>query len=181
MVHTGFTSSGLCSGGSSDPFFSPLCGLCFSALSSPPPRLFLAITTVCLPACPEPRRERSERSAFLGSSLATHHSPLATIPFRITFFADPHPLTPIESYSYKKQGRGWGPRQLTPTQALSTCVTHSNTRNLNLFMRLLYDSLDTQGVGDLPLSSARFRALCVSALSFSAIRFAALLKAGSPR
>jgi hypothetical protein len=28
----------------------------------------------------------------------------ATIPFRITSFADPHPLTLIESHSYKKQG-----------------------------------------------------------------------------
>src|SRR5208282_3333941 len=42
------------------------------------------------------------------SSLATHHSPLATIPFRITFFAHPHHLTLIESHSCKKQGRGWG-------------------------------------------------------------------------
>src|SRR5208282_1079204 len=40
--------------------------------------------------------------------LATHHSPLATIPFRITFFAPPHHLTLIESHSCKKQGRGWG-------------------------------------------------------------------------
>jgi hypothetical protein len=31
---------------------------------------------------------------------------VATIPFRITFFAHPHPLTPIESYSCKKQGGG---------------------------------------------------------------------------
>jgi hypothetical protein len=32
----------------------------------------------------------------------------ATIPFRITFFAHPHHLTLIESYSYKNRGRGWG-------------------------------------------------------------------------
>jgi hypothetical protein len=38
--------------------------------------------------------------------LATHHSSPATIPFRITSFADPHLLTPIESHLYKKQGRG---------------------------------------------------------------------------
>ena len=31
------------------------------------------------------------------------HSPK---PFRIIFFADPHPLTPLESHSYKKQGEG---------------------------------------------------------------------------
>ena len=32
----------------------------------------------------------------------------ATIPFRIIFFADTHHLTPMESYSYKYRGRGWG-------------------------------------------------------------------------
>ena len=32
----------------------------------------------------------------------------ATIPFRIIFFADTHHLTPMESYSYKNRGRGWG-------------------------------------------------------------------------
>ena len=32
---------------------------------------------------------------------------LVSIPFRITFFADPHHLTPIESHSYKKHP-GWG-------------------------------------------------------------------------
>jgi hypothetical protein len=37
------------------------------------------------------------------------HPPEATIPFRITSFAHPHHLTPIESYSCKKQGRGWYP------------------------------------------------------------------------
>jgi hypothetical protein len=44
--------------------------------------------------------------------LAPHHSSLATIPFRITSFADPHLLTPIESHLYKKQGRGGGLRDL---------------------------------------------------------------------
>jgi len=36
-----------------------------------------------------------------------NHSSFATIPFRITSFAHPHPLTPIESYSCKKH-RGGG-------------------------------------------------------------------------
>jgi hypothetical protein len=178
MVHTGFPSSGLCSDGSSDPFFSPLGILSFSVSSSLAPWFFLAITTVCLRARPEARSERSERSAFLSPSLATHHSPLATIPFRITSFADPHDLTHIESHLYKKQGRGWVPGHLAPTQALNPCVTHDNARKPNIFMHLLNDSLDTQGAGSLPLSSARLRALCVFALSSSAIRFAALPEAG---
>jgi hypothetical protein len=105
---------------------------------------------------------------------------LRSIPFRITFFAYPHHLTLTESYSYKKQGRGWGSQHLAPTQALSTCATRSNTRNPNFFSHLLHNSLDTQGVG-VSLSSARLHVLCVSALSFSAPRFAALPKAGSPQ
>jgi len=35
-------------------------------------------------------------------TLATRHSPLATIPFRIIFFAHPHQLTLIESHLCKK-------------------------------------------------------------------------------
>ena len=37
-------------------------------------------------------------------SIHSNHSSLATIPFRITSFADPYPLTLIESNSYKKHG-----------------------------------------------------------------------------
>jgi hypothetical protein len=56
-----------------------------------------------------------------GPHLVTHHSftpsaqgPLTTIPFRITFFAHPHPLTPIESHSCKKQGVGVSRGSLDP-------------------------------------------------------------------
>ena len=159
MVHTGFPSSGLCSGGSSDPLFSPS------------------------------RRVHAESgSSFLSSSgnlqtfqPSNFQTILRTISFRITSFADPHPLTLTESHSYKKQGRGWGPQYPAPTQALNPCVTHDNARNPNLFIHLLNDSLDTQGAGSLPLSSARLRALCVSALSFSAPQFSLLLDTGIPQ
>jgi len=87
----------------------------------------------------------------LSPFLATRHSPLVTIPFRITSFADPHHLTPTESYSYKKQGRGWG--VLHPTQTLplfstaSKHRTHRNACNSNFFMGLLHSSLYTRGGG----------------------------------
>ncbi len=165
-----------------------------------------SLPNICHPACPEPRRERSEGSAFLSSLsaassvssvnsllrktlartptapsttlacvpadfqssmiaqrsqssfLATRlprvsrgHSPLATIPFRITSFADPHHLTLTESYSYKKQGRGWGvlhPAQTIPLFSTeSTHPTHRNAHNSSFFMGLLYSSLDTRGGG----------------------------------
>jgi hypothetical protein len=95
---------------------------------------------------------------------------LRSIPFRITSFADPHPLTLIESNLYKKQGWGWAPQHLARTQALSTCATRGNTRNPNTFMCLLHGSLDTRGWGAC-CSSARLRVRCVSALSFSFLRF----------
>jgi hypothetical protein len=101
------------------PAFSSLCALSVSAFSPLPP--------ICHP-------ERSEGSAFLppssrsgglqpaysarcsGGSLDPRLSPSlrlsngarlkqATIPFRMIFFAHLNQLTPIESYSCKKQGR----------------------------------------------------------------------------
>jgi hypothetical protein len=54
------------------------------------------------------RKTRPFTDTVPAAALATRHSSLATIPFRITFFADPNPLTPIESYSYRKGGRGVG-------------------------------------------------------------------------
>src|SRR5277367_2309138 len=71
--------------------------------------------------------------------LSPRHLPHAIIPFRITSFAHPHHLTPIESYSCKKQGRGWYPapppnpflffphrvniqHTATPTSPLFSCV-----------------------------------------------------------
>jgi len=46
-------------------------------------------------------------SALISGILATRQSLLATIPFRITSFADPHPLTSIESHLCKKHGGRW--------------------------------------------------------------------------
>jgi hypothetical protein len=103
-----------------------------------------------------------------------------SIPFRITSFADPHPLTLIESHLYKKQGRGWGPRHLAPTQALSTCPARSNTHNPNLFIRLhRYSSMPRAvGVGLLPLRGSPHFA----SLHYPFPRFASppRLKLGAP-
>lgn len=112
------------------------------------------------------RRPRAEADSHFLSSFgnlqAFQHSNFQTflrsIPFRIASFADPHHLTPIESHSCKKQGRGWGIRALNPTQPLplfptaSQYLARSNTRNSNRFKCLLYGSLDTPGVGLLLLA-----------------------------
>jgi len=49
---------------------------------------------------------RSPSSFLLPRSLTTIHNSLPTIFFRITSFADPYPLTSIESHLYKKYPRG---------------------------------------------------------------------------
>ncbi len=95
------------------------------------------------------------------SSVATLHSSLCTILFRITLFAHPHYLTPIESHLCKKRGRGWSIPQTHSAQPIplfSTASKHpkrSNARNSIFFMRLLHGSLDTRGWG----ASALFRVL----------------------
>jgi hypothetical protein len=113
------------------------------------PHLHLLHSVRCHPACTEPSRsERSEGSAFL-LRLATRHSPLTTIPFRIKFFAYPHPLTPIESHSCKNRGEGV---PFTPSRVRGVscvCATHSNARKPFPLMGLLYGSLDTRGWGSL--------------------------------
>src|SRR5271157_426925 len=85
------------------------------------------------------------------------HQALATIPFRIIFFAHPHRLTPIESYSYKKQGRGWGRREFWLSNASTQTLplfftagnhpTRTNARNSIPVIRLLHGSRDTVGGG----------------------------------
>jgi hypothetical protein len=159
MVHTGIPSSGLCSGGASAPLFSPTRRMHAESGSS-----LLSFSR--------------NLQTFQPSNFQTI---LRSIPFRITSFAGPHPLTLIESHLYEKQGRGWGLRHLAPTRAQGTCATRSNTRNLNLFIHLLNDPLDTPGVGGSPLSFARLRGFCVSALSFSAPQFSLLLDTGGPQ
>jgi hypothetical protein len=109
-------------------------------------------------ACPDPvgvlRKTRSLITQIdLSAPLLSHrHSPHAAIPFRITSFADPHHLTPIESHLCKKWGRGWGIQRFHHTQALPLSSTaskhpaaHSNARISTLFTRLLHSSLDTRG------------------------------------
>ena len=112
-------------------------------------------------ACPDPvgvlRKTRSLTQIDPSAPLLSHrHSPDAAIPFRITSFAHPHHLTPIESYSCKKQGRGWGIQRFHPAQPLPLFSTtsrhpaHSTAHMSTLFMRLLHGSLDTRSGGRSP-------------------------------
>jgi hypothetical protein len=66
------------------------------------------------------------------------------IPFRITFFADHHHLTPIESYSYKNRGRGRvahavslesAPTTHAAVTSLESAVTKKTGEGVLLFAR----------------------------------------------
>jgi hypothetical protein len=139
------------------------------------------------PACPGPRREErrehSRKVNLLSLRLlpavdcklsAVSNRPFNANSYRIIFFAYPHPLTPIESYSCKKQGGGV---PLTPNRGRpSSCLcptrrnprlpragwergnssTRTNARNFNLFMGLLHNSRTPPG-GVRSLRSSRHR------------------------
>jgi hypothetical protein len=195
MVHTGHPSSGPRSGAASARH--SLSTLCRCGSSDPLLSAFLRpLSRKCHPACAE--RSRSERSnsrfrpcrkgsTFLRSSLATRlprvskgHSPLATIPFRITSFTDHRPLTPIESNLYKKRGGGWGPEHFPLFPSGQVCDAQQRSQPQS-FHALTSRFSGYPGGGGLPFSSARLRALCVSALSFSVLRPLALAERRSPQ
>ena len=67
-------------------------------------RLFLALPPTSVNSVPSTLKSTLNSTSPLASA---GHSPQATIPFRITSFAHPHHLTPIESHLCKKQGRAW--------------------------------------------------------------------------
>jgi hypothetical protein len=160
MVHTGYPSFGprsdaasarhslssLCRDGSSDPLFSPT--------TRPPAE-----------SDPFPLASFANRQTSQHSNLPTL---LRSIPLRITFFAHHHPLTIIESFSYKNRGRGWVSRRTFPTQTVPSfytsaeCATRRKCRKPITFMRLLHN-FRTPGVGgtsslrgSLPSGSLRY-------------------------
>ena len=113
MVHTGFPSSGLCSGGSSDPF-SLLCvrrlprsGRSSSALSYPPPRFHFPHSEVCHPKRSDrsfrPYRKESifppllSQRAHASKTRANNHFIFSSIQAHIF-------TTLVESHTYKSGG-----------------------------------------------------------------------------
>src|SRR5580698_523883 len=82
---------------------------------------------------------------------------------RIISFAYPRLLTPIESYSCKKQGEGV-PSTLGRRRGASySWATRRNSRNSNIFMGLLYNSRTARGWG-------LQRSLCLRHSTFDLLR-----------
>jgi hypothetical protein len=127
-------------------------------------RLFLPLPLTSVNSVPS-----ALRSTFNSTTPVTSagHPPQATIPFRITSFAHPHHLTPIESYLCKNEGRGWYPAPppnpfLFSPQRVN--IPHTATPvypDLRLTAHVPRDTCHA--------FSARLSALCASAFSFPSL------------
>ena len=131
-------------GASGNPI--PFIGLLHSSLDTPGVgvQLWLIVRHAALTytACPEKRRGASRS---------------ATIPFRIIFFAHPHPLTPIESYSCKKHRGGglWDSLSwLSPPAARSLLSTHGGA-SITSSQRGSANSASLRYLFSLPVTSYR--------------------------
>ena len=156
-------------------------------------RLFLPLPLTSVNSVPSALKSTLNSTAPLASA---GHSPQATIPFRIISFAHPHHLTPIESYSCKKQGRGWYPASppdpflffpqrvnMPPATALTTPLFSCVYSTLPVTTGVGWDSqswlsasrlLDLRLAAHVPRNtdhvfSACLCELCVSALSFPSL------------
>ncbi len=109
-------------------------------------RLFPAASE---PSALEPLLASATHGPCLSSSRSEKPS-MDAILFRITSFAYPRHLTPIESYSCEKQGGGV-PSSSLPRDFYTSFITHSNVRNPIIVMHLLHGSLDTRGWARSPL------------------------------
>ena len=144
-----------------------------SSQSNQSPSLFPSQTfkPANLQTCQRPFRtllQGTGLSPLRTKSVTPSSHPSSTIPFRITSFADPHHLTPIESHLYKKQGRGGvsQPTQTVPQFSTdSKHPTNSNARSPIPFMRLLHGPLDTKNI---PCRSRGCRYLATSLLLYLA-------------
>jgi hypothetical protein len=108
----------------------------------------------------------------------------STIPFRITFFAQPHRLNPIESYSCKKQRGGVARRPASSpadpipfrfriyekTARNSFRIRTSKTQHLKSF-RIRTSKKTGEGVGSLVATSIPRTAIQRDSLRFSIVRF----------
>jgi hypothetical protein len=158
---------------SPSPDFSSLCTsfLCRCRCGASAPRLFLRL---CSAGSSDPRF-----SPIPHAPHAKRRPSNATIPLRITFFADPHHLTPIESNFYKKQGGGGislQPKQFLNFPQRVNMQTHNNACNPFPFMGLLHISRHS-GVGchETPITVHLFSACPSRTLRLCVILYSCLL------
>jgi hypothetical protein len=102
--------------------------LMFAAISpSSPASLLSDLCELCV---------KKSRHPYVASAILSKIiSRFPSNPHRMIFLAHTRHLTPIESYSSKKRGRGWG----AVFSEASGCATRTNPRNLNRLIGLLHN------------------------------------------
>ena len=152
---------------------SHLCALCASAFSSPNVDAHDAASSISPLSAILTKNTRGWVSVPIVNPIVQFNCRFISNSHRIIFFAHPHLLTPIESYSCKKQGRGYPPcgtdfQSVSPfvsdLDAFLTSLSHhpvtsAPTRrampvysepcargNFNIFTTLLHNSRTPQGV-----------------------------------
>jgi hypothetical protein len=169
------------------PSSSDLCALYVSAFSSPNVDALDAASSVSpLSAALLPRAAAQGTKNTPGWMSVSIINPnfqfnrrLISNSHRITSFAYPHPLTPIESHLCKKTGGG------VPTVSRPfpcDLAARRNADNFNLFMGLLHNSRIPRAGDYVRHSSLRnLSALCVSALSLFLLGFRLSTACPEPR
>jgi hypothetical protein len=131
------------------PSSSHLCALCVSAFSSPDVDAVDAASSVSPLSATLTKNTRGRVSLPIVNPIFQLNRRFVSNSHRIIFFAHPHPLTPIESYSCKKQGGGGAHPDRFATSLLHCLITSAPTRrnpsNSNPFMGLLHNSQTPRG------------------------------------
>src|SRR5947207_6347527 len=93
--------------------------------------------------------------------------PRSTNSFGITSFADPHPLTPIESYRFKNPGEGQAQVTLSSSTATAALSFHTLTNcNFRKPFVLIFMQIDGGVGGYLCLSSTKIILYPLATLNF---------------
>ena len=140
------------------PSSSDLCALRVSAFSSPNVDALdsassispLSATLLPRAAAKGTKNTRGWVSVPIVNPIFRFNRRLIPNSHRITSFAHPHPLTPIESHLCKKHGEGVSTVSLLFPRDLAT---RRSARNFNLFMGLLHNSRTHRGLPSLRVSA----------------------------
>jgi hypothetical protein len=148
---------------SPSPGLSLFCNpsLCLRSAAASAPQLF---PLLCSGGSSDPCPSRTVRATH-----AMPHLSRAPIPFGITSFAHPHPLTPIESHLCKNRGGGGVvyPLHIRPIQCTATPATPFRSMAYVTILWTARGGHMTLLRDVIPSSLRLLSALCASALSFS--------------
>jgi len=106
------------------PSSCDFCALCVSALSSPNVDALDAASSISPLSATLTKNTRGWVSVPIVNPISQFNRRFISNSHRITSFAHPYPLTPIESYSCKKQGE-WSPLPQAGGEGPHICTQHT--------------------------------------------------------